>query len=180
MVEGEQTLFLYYKTIFNEKPNKSRIPPFIGCFLSDKDGRILLKFEVFPGATKYLLKMGMENQLTKENFDVEIIPMFLSALEGYTDKMNFQNLVDIDLRGSKIGMYVLFLEKYNITMFLSPNIEISKYKYKIEHYFQNLINCYESELKKCSNNQFEKIRDTLIELEEKGNKWIERLSDQVD
>jgi hypothetical protein len=180
MIEGEQTLLSYYKTIYDENSNKRNIPPFIGCFLSDKDGRILLKFEVFPGATKYFLKIGMENQLRKENFDVEIIPMFLSALEGYTDKMNFQNLVDIDLRGSKIGMYVLFLERYNITMFSSPNIEISNYRDKIEQYFQNLINCYESELKKCSNNQFEKIKDTLIDLEEKGNKWIERLNDQLD
>ncbi|TXT61465.1 MAG: hypothetical protein BAJALOKI2v1_30086 [Promethearchaeota archaeon] len=178
MIEGEYTLLSYYRAKYFEKTPKEHIPPFIGCFLSDKDGRILIKFESFRDATQYFLKKSIENQLTRDNFDEEIIPMFLCALEGYTSNLNLEEIVEINLAGNKIGMYIHFFENFNLTMIMSPAVEICEYKGVIIDYFSNLIEDYENELKKRSNNNFNDIIDILTELEKDGSAWINQMNQE--
>jgi hypothetical protein len=39
-----------------ERTINDDLPPFIGCLIADKDGRTLLKYEIFSGALEFYLK----------------------------------------------------------------------------------------------------------------------------
>ncbi len=114
------------------------IPPLIGCFVSDKDGKTILTFEIFEGALESYLKRNNDDN-EEESFDLELIPMFISAFERFSEQINFNDLSGLDLRGTGLKMYSFFcFEKFTVTFFLSPSIFIKHLREKIISFFNDL------------------------------------------
>ena len=63
--------------------NQQNLPPFIGCLIADKDGRCLIKLEIFEGALTYYLKNTMNDDV-EDGFDLDLIPMFIRAFERFS------------------------------------------------------------------------------------------------
>ena len=88
--------------------SKLKIPPFLGCFVADKNGKTLIKFEVFKGALDFFIKEGF-NEGEKDNcLDIELIPMFISALERFSAEINIKDLSGFKLEGKNIKLQTFF------------------------------------------------------------------------
>ena len=150
-------------------------PPFIGCMISDKDGKTIAIFELFKGALDYFIKKDIEDIEKRMNFDIELIPMFICALERFSDQICIENLAGIKLKGTKIKMHSIFcFSQFTITLFLNPFIHIKHYENLICDYYSDLFEKYVEEfedvLKFCSN-------DFVSQIELKGREWLRELND---
>ncbi|MBN1802540.1 MAG: hypothetical protein JW891_13595 [Candidatus Lokiarchaeota archaeon] len=154
-------------------PCVNDIPPFIGCFISDKDGKTLLRFEIFEGALENYLRTNPTDE-GEEIFDLELIPMFISAFERFSEQINFLDLSGLDLRGTGLKMYCFFcFEKFTITFFLNPTIYIKHLREKIisffNEFFENNQDLFENFYKKCNPKEISRLSSI-------GNKWLNELN----
>jgi len=150
------------------------IPPFIGAFIADKDGRTLLKLELFDDA---LEKFLITENLTDSNavpVDLDLIPMFISALEKFSQELNIQDLSGFGLKGSNLGMHILTYEKFTVTFFMNPNVNIEPVINKINNYFINLFDEYKNDFELSLNTG---QIDGLFPLMKLGKKWFKDLNE---
>ncbi|MEE9379090.1 MAG: hypothetical protein V3V33_13750 [Candidatus Lokiarchaeia archaeon] len=159
---------------FNDE-NDFSPPPFIGCLLSDKDGKTLASLEVYKGALEFYIKKNMKDKSRCEHFDVELIPMYFSALERFSEEINIQNVPCINLKGSNIKLHSIFnLDHFTVIFFLNPLVHIKQYENLIHIYFKELYEEYNSEfhdIKKLSSIDFKNHLEIL------GMEWIKHLND---
>ncbi len=150
-------------------------PPFIGCMVSDKDGKTIAIFEVFKGALDYFIKKDIKDIEKRNNFDIELIPMFICALERFSDQICIENLAGIKLKGTNIKMHSIFcFSQYTITLFLNPFIHIKTYENVICDYFSDLFDKYLEEFEdvlKFSSNDF------VSQIELMGRAWLRELNE---
>ncbi len=152
-----------------KKKENPDLPPFIGCFIADKDGRNLLTFEIFHGALELYLKKPDE-----ELFDLEFITMFLSAFERFSDQLNFQNMSGLNLTGNHLKMHSFFcFDQYTITFFVNPSINMDLFENLIKSYFKNFF-----EVNKEFFEDYNKRGSltAITHLEPKGNRWLIELN----
>ena len=151
------------------------VPPFIGCMISDKDGKTIAIFEVFKGALEYFIKKDIKDITKRNNFDIELIPMFICALELFSDQICIENLAGIKLKGTNIKMYSIFgFSNFTITIFLNPFIRIKPYENVIYDYYSDLFEKYEEEFEdilKLSSNEI------ISQIELKGREWLRELNE---
>ncbi len=150
-------------------------PPFIGCMISDKDGKTIAIFELFKGALEYFIKKDIKDIEKRENFDIELIPMFICALERFSDQICIDNLAGIKLKGTNIKMRSIFcFSQFTITFFLNPFIRIKPYENLIYDYYYDLFKKYEEDFKdilKLSSNGF------VSRIELKGREWLREMNE---
>jgi len=158
---------------FNDE-NDFSPPPFIGCLLSDKDGKTLASFEVYKGALEFFIKKNMKDKSRCECFDVELIPMYFCALERFSEEINIQNVPCINLKGTNIILHSIFdLNHFTVIFLLNPFVHIKSYENLIHTYFKELYEEYKSEfhdIKKLSSIDF------VNHLEILGMEWIRHLN----
>ncbi len=93
-----------------------KVPPYLGFLVADKDGKTIINVEVFDGAFDLLL--NAEEGAMKTDF--ELIPMFISALEKFSEEINIKDLAGFQLKGTNIEMQTLSFELYTVTLFINP------------------------------------------------------------
>ena len=122
------------------------IPPFIGCLISDKAGKLIVSFEVFEGAISHHMKESNLNKQLEKSVNVDLIPMFVSAIEMLSEELNIQNVPEIEINGSNIKLHILFcLDNLTITFFLNPRVNFKLIKDTVKNYLGNLFEEYKSE-----------------------------------
>ena len=150
-------------------------PPFIGCMISDKNGKTIAIFELFKGALEYFIKKDIRDIKKRNNFDIELIPMFISALEHFSDQICIKDLVGIKLKGTNIKMHSIFsFDHFTITFFLNPLIRIKPYENVICDYCSNLFEKY--------NETFKNIlklgsKEIISRIELKGRELLRELNE---
>ena len=154
--------------------SKWEIPPFLGCFIADKDGKTLLKFEIAKDALDFFLKSDLEDGKKKSCLDIELIPMFISALERFSAEINIKDLAGFKLEGKNIKLQTLFdFEDYSVIFLLNPDVDIKLVDSRIRTYFSFLFEVYHNEFQ-----NFKKMSsiDYISHLELIGRIWLKVLN----
>jgi len=153
----------------NQNPFQDKIPPVIGCLISDKDGKSIVSFEVFKGAIQFFMKH-------KKQFKMDLIPMYVSAIELLSQELNIQGLPGIDINGDNLKLKIYFtFEKFTATLFLNPKIDFSRIEDFTKSYLSNLFEEFDHELissKNVSSDEF------ITFLERVGLCWLLDLNDE--
>ena len=150
-------------------------PAFIGCMISDKDGKTIAIFELFKGALEYFIKKNIKDIEKRTNFDIELIPMFICALELFSDNICIENLEGIKLKGTNIKMLSIFrFSQFTITLFLNPLIRIKSYENVIRDYYSDLFEKFEEKFEDVL--KF-KPNDFISQIELKGREWLRELNE---
>ena len=157
----------------SELTEEKKNPPFLGAFIADKDGRTLLKIELFTNALEKYLVTDVKNNPSAIPVDLDLIPMFVSALEKFSLELNIQDLSGFNLKGSNLGMYIFSYDKFTVTFFLNPNVNIEFMIDKVNNYFKNLFEEYKNEFDTCLKTG---NIDPLFPLIDNGRKWLENLN----
>jgi len=153
---------------------EEKIPPFIGAFIADKDGRALIKLELFDDALEKFLITEQKKDSNTVRVDLDLIPMFISALEKFSIELNIQDLSGFGLKGSNLGMHILTYDKFTVTFFMNPNVNIEPIINKIDNYFRNLFEEYKSDFElSLKTGQI----DVLFPLLKIGQKWFNDLNE---
>ena len=86
------------------------IPPLIGCLISDKDGKSLVSFEIFEGAIQHFIQDKNMNKNTDigNSLDLDLIPMYTSAIEMLTRELNIKGIPYIEVNGSNLKLRIIF------------------------------------------------------------------------
>lgn len=150
------------------------MPPIIGCFVADKNGKTLFKYEIFKGALDSYLKKDIENEERKNSFDVELIPMFISALERFSQEINIKDLRELKLKGSNIKVQTVFtFDNYSIIFILNPIVNLSLIEDRIKNYFNYLFNVYALDFK-----NFKKMStiNFISHLQLLGRIWLKEMN----
>ncbi|MHA1281409.1 MAG: GTPase domain-containing protein [Promethearchaeota archaeon] len=160
---------LEHRFLLIEQPEKREIPPFIGGFIADKDGRTLLFFEAYEGA----LEEHLINSEDNVNTDIELIPMFISALEKFSQEINIKDLSGFSLRGSNLKMQIFGFDKLTTTIFINSNISIKPIEKRIFDFLSQIFEKYRKDF-----NRALKLGDvsTLTECKMELDKWIKDLN----
>ncbi|MFX0071875.1 MAG: hypothetical protein ACFFAO_12370 [Candidatus Hermodarchaeota archaeon] len=158
----------------DEIKNQIKNSPFLGCFIADKDGKTLFKFEIFQGALDFSIKWDTKNEARKSCLDIELIPMFISALERFSQEINIKDLPGFKLEGKNIKLETLFsFDNYSIIFILNPKVNLNLVKERIEKYFTYLFEVYKEDFGsklKLSSIAF------ISHLELLGKLWLEDLN----
>jgi hypothetical protein len=144
---------------------KTQNPQIIGCLVADKDGKTLLKFEAFKGSLDHYLQ-------SEKQSDVELIPMFLSAMVRLSSQFNFQKLSSLDVKSANLIMTVFFFERYIITFLSKVGVKVSIIE--VREFFTPFFKKHEIILDKY----FQRgiiIEDDILNGE--GNCWIKTLNE---
>ncbi|MFX1500185.1 MAG: hypothetical protein ACFFDH_04380 [Promethearchaeota archaeon] len=159
-----------FKSIYDLSP-----PPFIGCILSDREGKTIALFESYKGALEFYLKRNMKDPSKHELFNIELIPMFISALERFSEEINIQDVPCINLKGTNIKLHSIFdLDNFTVIFFLNPYVHFKTFENLIHKYFIKLYDDHKSEfndIKKLSSLEF------IYNLENLGMDWIKYLNE---
>ena len=149
------------------------IPPFLGCFVADKTGKTILKFEIFENALDFFLKKDLDDG-KKSCIDIELIPMFISALERFSAEINIKDLAGFKLEGKNIKLQTFFdFEEYSVIFIINPEVDIELVDSRIKTYFSFLFKVYHYEFK-----NFRKMSsiDYISHLELIGRIWLKDLN----
>ena len=158
--------------ILNQKSFEENTPPFIGAIIADKSGKLLLKVELFKNALeKYLLNKENNNEIN--TVDLELIPMFMSAIEKFSLQININDLTGFGLEGNNLKMQIYGYDKYTVIIFTNPNINLKPVSNKVNNFFNGIFNDYKVEFENAV--RAGKV-DTLFPLQEIGREWLKNLN----
>lgn len=172
MVITRTSIYCVDKDIIHDE-----IPPLIGCLISDKDGKSLVSFEIFEGAIQHLMKdKYLDKNTNSENLlDVDLIPMYISAIEMLTKELNIKGVPFIEVNGSNLKLRILlYFEHFTIIMFLNPSTDFVLIEKEVKNYFLNLFEEFRedlSDVKKFSSKEFLKFIDRV------GWRWLLELNE---
>ena len=175
---SQEALSFFFKDNYdnnhNINPLKAEPPPFVGCIIADKFGKTLFSYELFSGSIDFFLKRDIRNKGEKEDLSLELIPMFISALEAFSQEINIQDLPGLKLEGRNIKLQTIFsYEDYTIILFLNPNVNMKLMENRIKTYFSYLFEVYNNDFKnihKMSSSNF------ILHLKLLGKIWLEDLN----
>jgi DNA-binding PadR family transcriptional regulator len=163
-------------------PADESIPSFIGCFIADKAGKTLLTFELYDGALETFIKrppnisIPLEGDDMPGEFDIELVPMFVSALEKFSREINMQELSELKITGINLKMQTFSYEKYTVTFFVNPSVNIKPIEKKVRDYFQILFSKYKEEFEVSLRTGFV---DNISHLNELGQEMLKELNKYV-
>lgn len=146
------------------------IPPVIGCLISDKDGKSIVSFEVFKGAIQFFMKNNPNYAREDKELQIDLIPIYVSAIELLSQELNIQGLPGIEINGINIKLKILFyFDEFTVTLFLNPKVNFTIIEDLTNTYLSNLFDEFKNELfnviKKSSN-------DFITFLERVGLCWL--------
>jgi len=154
-----------------------KIPSFIGAFVADKDGRTLLTIELFENALEKFILSSTKTDEDVVPVDLDLIPMFISALEKFSLELNIQDLTGFSLEGSNLKMNIFGYDNFTVTFFMNPDININPVQSKVYNYFKNMFEDYKENF---DNTLATGQIDNLFPLAEKGRKWLEDLNEYYE
>ena len=176
MVITKTSIYCAEDFYFSKEISESdKIPPVIGCLISDKDGKSIISFEVFKGAIQYFMEHSTENYQEKKDFQIDLIPMYVSAIELLSQELNIRGLPGIEINGNNLKLKILFaFERFTVTLILNPKVVFSTIEDLINNYLSNFFEEFEYELnntKHVGSNEF------ITFLERIGLCWLLDLND---
>lgn len=160
-------------SITTELTIEEKVPSIIGAIIADKDGRSMLKFELFDNALKSFISHSIPNDDTIIPVEIELIPMFISALEKFSLELNIQDLTGFGLKGSNLRMHIFGYDDFTVTFFMNPNINLKAIENQIYTYFKKLFEDYKDKFDKGLKTG---ALDGFLPIEELGRKWLEELN----
>ena len=152
------------------------IPSFIGCFIADKAGKTLLTFELYEGALESFIKGQVSDEELNPEFDIELIPMFVSALEKFSKNINLKQLSELHLTGINLKIQTFSYEKFTVTFFINPRINLEILKPKIKDYFMILFDKYKDEFELTLRTG---VVDNISHLNKLGKEMLKELNKYV-
>ncbi|MBD3338756.1 MAG: hypothetical protein GF353_06595 [Candidatus Lokiarchaeota archaeon] len=173
-VEDIEKLNLFNKYEVKKVATQDNIPSFIGCFIADKYGKTLLTFELFEGSLEYYLQghIKKEEKMNKE-MDIELIPMFVSALEKFSKEINIQDVSALKIKGANLKMLSYSYDKFTVTLFINPHINLKPIEAKVQDYFRVLFRTYKEELETSLKTG---IMENISHLNELGREMLKELN----
>jgi GTPase SAR1 family protein len=156
------------ETLYNGK-----IPPIIGAVIANKDGISLLNFESFDNAISKFISQCTPKDGAIIPVELDLIPMFISALEKFSLELNIQDLTGFGLKGSNLRMHIFSYEEYTVTVFMNPNINFKAIEYKIDNFFRHF---FEENKEKFKISLKSGKLDEILPLRVRGEKWLEDLN----
>ena len=162
------------EAIISDVPKDKKIPPFLGFFVANKDGLTLIKVELYSGILLNFLKSRILNDEKSEiKFDLDLIPMFISALEKFAQELNIQNLSGFNLKGINLKMQIYCFDQYTAILFSNPSVNFKNIDYKINKYFNELFVSHNREFNmSIQSGDF----SNLTVIEEEGANWLKNLN----
>ncbi len=158
----------------NLKLKEKKIPPFLGCLIADKFGKTLFSYESFNGSIDYFLKRNRVNDKNKQDLDIALIPMFISAFEAFSREINIQELSGFKLKGTNIKVQIIFsFDEYTIIFFLNPEVNLKLVENRIKNYFSHLFEVYRSDF---NNSVKMGSANFILHLKLLGRIWLEDLN----
>jgi len=163
------------EVVVSEIPKDTKIPPFLGYFISNMDGLTLLKVELYEGVLLRYLKNRVitEKNIKEDKFDVDLIPMFISALEKFSQEINIQDLNGFSLLGTNLKMQIFSVDQYTVTLFSNPNANLKNIEYKIRNYFIELFETYGNKFRNAIQTG---LFSDIVFLEKQGADWLQELN----
>ncbi|MFX0101085.1 MAG: hypothetical protein ACFFCS_16035 [Candidatus Hodarchaeota archaeon] len=153
-----------------EPPPVINVPPFLGFLLADELGRTIMAVDCELG--------GFRTHLGKDtDVEVELIPMFINALDNFSREIYVIDLNEFKLTGHNLTMYIFGHETFMITFFLNPNVYLRHFEQEIQEFLISLIN---------SNRElFDRavrlgIVDHMEPLIEKSRGWLKSMNDNYN
>ena len=123
----------YYMNMDSDFPNE-KIPPFIGCMISDKEGKILVTFEIVKGALENIIKKDRN----AENVNIDTFPTYICAFKKLSEEVIIQNIPNIEIENSNFKMHILFYQnEFTIIFFLNPIVRFNVVENLINNYLTN-------------------------------------------
>jgi GTPase SAR1 family protein len=168
-VELEST----FKIEQDELSPKKKTFFFIGALISDKDGRSLLKIEISEELLNNLLFRMKKADTTSISTDLDLIPMFVSALEKFSLELNIHDLSGFDLSGSNLKLYVINYDLYNVILFMNPDVNLDPFEIRIRNYFSNIFEEHATLFNQClETGQI----DILLPIRKEIIQWFEKIN----
>lgn len=163
-------------------PTDESTPSFIGCFIADKAGKTLLTFELYDGALEKYIKGPPNLAIPPENddgygeFDIELVPMFVSALEKFSQEINMRELSELKITGINLKMQTFSYDKYTVTFFINPSVNLKPIEKKVRDYFKILFSKYKDEFEVSLRTGFV---DNISHLNELGQEMLKELNKYI-
>jgi predicted transcriptional regulator len=125
------------------KPKIEEIPPFLGFLIADRNGRTLMSTEVYDGAFNLFLQFG--NDIEKRN-ELDLIPMFISALEKFAEEINIRDLPGFKLEGSNLKIHTVKYEICTFCLFMRTDVNFETVKEYTLVWFDDLMEVHKSKI----------------------------------
>ena len=162
------------EAIISDVPKDKKIPPFLGFFVANKDGLTIMAVELYNGILLNYLKSRILNEEKIEvKFDLDLIPMFVSALEKFAQELNIQNLSGFSLKGTNLKMQIFGFDQFTVTLFSNPSVNVKNIDYKINNYFNELFDNYNDEFNISIQSGYFSNLTVIIE---NGVNWLKDLN----
>lgn len=148
-----------------------------GIIISDSNGKTLLTVESEPDSLNNALNAAENNQ-----FDIELIGMFLNALQKFSQEINVQKLENFRIKGANLKITSISRKDLTLTLFTAPEVETGNIKEDFDSLFDSFLTKYETyipkfnktgnispfikwipEAKENMNNIIEKYKETISE-----------------
>ncbi len=148
-----------------------------GIIISDINGKTLLSIETAPNSLDRAL-----NATNNEQFDIELIGMFLNALQKFSQEINVQKLSNFRVQGANLKITSISRKDLTLTLFTAPDVETGNIKEDFDNLFNSFLSKYESyipqfnktgnvspfikwipEAKENMNNIIEKYKETITQ-----------------
>ena len=133
----------YYMDIYSDFSNE-KIPPFIGCMISDKVGKTLVTFEIVKGALENIIKKDRN----AENVNIDTFPTYICAFKRLSEELIIQNIPNIELENSNFKMHIHFYQnEFIIIFFLKPLVRFNVVENVIDNYLTNFLEEFKDDFK---------------------------------
>jgi len=126
-----------------DTPKIEEIPPFLGVLIADKNGRTLMAKEVYNGAFNLFLRY--EDELEKRN-ELDLIPMFISALEKFAEEINIRDLPGFKLEGSNLKIHTIKYEICTFCLFMRTDVNFETVKDYVFDWFDNMMKIHKNNI----------------------------------
>nr|QEE15907.1 hypothetical protein DSAG12_01734 [Candidatus Prometheoarchaeum syntrophicum] len=109
-----------------------------GLIISDMHGKTLISIETEPDSLYKAL-----NAADNDQFDIELIGMFLNALQKFSQEINVQNLSSFRVQGANLKISSISKRNLTLTLFTSPKMDAGDLKEEFDNLFNLFLSKYE-------------------------------------
>jgi len=155
-------------------PKIKETPPFLGFLLADRNGRILMNNEVYEGAFDIFL--NDDSDLDKKT-ELDLIPMFISALEKFAEEINIQDLPGFKLEGSNLKIHTVKYDLSTFCLFMRNDINFETVKVYVTDWVDNMMEVNKTQIERAIQTGI--VMDSE-QLKSETKKWLERLTQKYN
>ncbi len=147
------------------------LPPFIGFIMGDKAGKTLIVVEIEDNALKKFINPSNKSG----TIEIDLIHMFISALEIFSNQLNIKDLPGFDLKGTNIKVHTFNFELLTVTLFMKHDTNIKLFKSYIHIWLDKLITKYQ---KKMTITIRTGDLSYMSEIKREGIVWLKELNEK--